>query len=250
MYIVDEICHYCNLTLSRSVRKIEKAPISYYDFTFVLDGHMTYIVNNKKYVVSKNDAIFLPPGTLRARESNSIPIRFVSFNFYAKPGVSLPFRKYMPKCITPLIKKIVSTFPQSHLSPSFHSKEKCAIILNHILYELMDAQKLDSKNEHIRKIITYIDEHVCEKINLSDVSNFVNLSKEYTSALFKKEMGITLIDYINKEKLSIAKELILGSEMPLTDVAAYVGFEDYNYFSHIFKKHFTTTPKRMEQLKK
>lgn len=250
MYIVDEITHYCNLSLTRSVRKINRAQIDYYDFTFVLDGHMIYRANNTKYVVSKNDAIFLPPGTFRSREANSIPIRYVSFNFQVIPGISLPFREYMPDCITPAIRKIISTFPQAHLSPHFHSREKCAMLLNHILYELMDAEEVRPHNEHIRKIISYIEEHIHQKITLSDVSSYVNLSKEYTSALFKKEMGMTLTDYINKEKLSIAKELIQGGQMMLTDVAAYVGFEDYNYFSHLFKEHFSTSPKRMEQLTK
>lgn len=249
MYIVDEICHYCNISLPSCAAIIEKNAIDYYDFTFMLDGAMTYSANGRKYTISKNDAIFFPPGTLRWREEGNTPVRYVSFNFYAMPGISLPFREYMPNCITPPIRKIISAFPQSHLSPSFHSKEKCANMLNYILYELMDSEKVGSNNDHIYKIITYIDEHVCEKINLSTVSSYINLSKEYISAFFKKEMNITLTDYINEKKLSIAKELILGSEMRLSHVASYVGFENYNYFSRVFKKHFGTSPHNMKKFK-
>lgn len=250
MYIVDEIRHYCNIYLPHGISEPRKTTLDYYDFTLVLEGQMIYCANNQRYVLSKNDAIFFSPGTHRLREVCNAPVRYVSFNFNAKPGISFPFHEYMPNCITPLIQKIVSTFPYCHLSSNLHSKEKCANILNLILYELMDAEKVASTNEHVHKIITYIDEHVCEKIDLATVSSYINLSKEYTSALFKNEMGITLIHYITKEKLSIARELILGSDMSLTDIASYVGFEDYNYFSSVFKKYFATSPQHMKQSKK
>lgn len=250
MYIVDEIYHYCNVSQPHGITKTMKGMIDYYDLTFVLDGEMVYCADNRRYVVTKNDAVFFTPGTYRLREEKTSPVRYVSFNFEIKQGISLPFKEYMPDCITHSIRKIVSAFPHSHLSPNFYSKEKCANILNYILYELMATEKIDSINEHIHNIITYVDNNVCERLNLSIVSSHINLSKEYISALFKKEMGMTLTDYINREKLAVAKALILNNEMTLAEVSAYVGFENYNYFSHIFRKYFGTSPRDMKQLER
>lgn len=250
MYIVDEICHYCNVSQPHGNTKQRETLIDYYDLTFVLEGQMIFRTDKGKYIVSKNDAVFFAPGTHRIRETDNGPVRFVSFNFRIKPGMSLPFSEYMHGRITHSIKKIVSAFPQSHLSANFYSKEKCANILNYILYELISTEKIDSINEHIHNIITYVDNNVCKEINLSTVSSYVNLSREYTSALFRKEMGMTLTDYITKQKLAVAKDMILNNEMPLAEVASYVGFENYNYFSHVFKKYFGTSPKNMKQLKK
>lgn len=248
-YIVDEIRHYCNISLPYCAEIAESSPIHFYDLTFMLDGHMTYSADGREYVIGKNDAIFFPPGTLRARKEGTSPVRYVSFNFYARDGAELPFDEYMPECITSSIRKIVSAFPQSHLTPNFHSKEKCANMLNYILYELLDASDFKSGNDHIHKILTFVDEHICENIGLKDVSRHVNLSKEYTSAIFKREMKTTLTDYINDKKLSLAKELILGREMTLADVALYVGFENYNYFSRIFKRHFGVSPQNMKNFR-
>ena len=57
-YIVKELLHYCNVNL-KGTSKITRAPINYYDFTFMLKGKMTYIVNGKSYTLSENDAILI-----------------------------------------------------------------------------------------------------------------------------------------------------------------------------------------------
>ena len=247
-YFVSDILHYCNVSLHSS-EVIYQNTIDFYDFTFVLSGSMTYTADGNTYVLKKNDAIFLKPGTVRSRLATPEPVRFVSFNFNLLPGRELTFAEYLPNCISANIKNLVSVFPQSHISPYFHSKEKIANMLNYILFEIMDATEFKSGNEHIRKILAYIDEHTGEHISLADVSQFVNLSPEYTSLLFKKEMKITLTEYINDKKLSLAKELILGREMSLSDVASYVGFENYNYFSRIFKRHFGVSAQNMKNFR-
>jgi len=78
------------------------------------------------------------------------------------------------------------------------------------------------------------------------------LSKEYTSYIFKKEIGKTLTDYVNERKMLLAQELIRNGEMSLTDIAVYLGFENYNYFSRLFKRYVEISPlmfkKRCAQL--
>ncbi len=246
-YIADKITHYCNISLPYCA-EIDDT-IAFYDLTFMLDGHMTYSANGREYVIGKNDAIFFVPGTVRRRESGNTPVSYVSFNFTSSNCREIPLPEYMPGCITSTIRKIISAFPQNHLTPNFHSEEKCANILNYILFELIDSSSFVSGNEHIRKIVTFVDEHIRESIGLSMVCEHVNLSREYTSAIFKKEMNITLTDYINTKKLDVAKELILGREMSLSDVAVYVGFENYNYFSRLFKRHFGVSPQNMKKFR-
>ena len=87
-------------------------------------------------------------------------------------------------------------------------------------------------------MLKFIDEHVTERITLNDVSKYANLSKEYTASIFKREMGLTVTDYINEQKLLLAKDIIKRNNMSLTDVAASLGFENYSYFSKLFKKRF------------
>ena len=76
-----------------------------------------------------------------------------------------------------------------------------------------------------------------EKITLSDIANSIHLSKEYTSTLFTNETGKNLTDYINEQKALLAAELIKTTDFSLGDIALTLGFDNYNYFSRIFKKH-------------
>lgn len=245
-YLVEDISHYCNVTLKKYGTILER-PIPYYDFSFLLDGSMVYYANGSKILLQKNDAIFLPPGTIRSREPVQETVRFVSFNFTALEGATFPFPAYMPNCINANIRRLVSLYPPSHLSTFYHSKEKCVNMLNYILFELAEASELTCNNEHVMKILHYIEEHITENLTLQTISAQMNLSREYTSYIFKKEMGKTLTAYVNERKLLLAKELILGGEMSLTDISSYLGYENYNYFSRIFKKYLDITPIALKQ---
>ena len=55
-------------------------------------------------------------------------------------------------------------------------------------------------------------------------------------------MGKTLTDYVNERKMLLTKELILNGEMSLTDISTYLGFDNYNYFSRLFKQYLGITP--------
>ncbi len=240
-YLVKDVSHYCNVSLKKC-GEILRHTIPYYDFTFVLEGTMVYYANDKKIILQKNDAIFLPPGTVRSREEGDGQVRFVSFNFTTLEGVDFAFSLYMQGCITQNIRKLVSQYPPSHLSSFYHAKEKCVSMLNYILFELLDAVSIKSDNEHVIKMMYYIEEHITEDLRLQTISAQMNLSREYTSYIFKKETGKTLTDYVNERKLLLAKELIQNGEMSLTDIAAYLGYENYNYFSRLFKRYMEISP--------
>lgn len=240
-FLVNKLHHYCNITLNHC-NKINSHVIDYYDFTFVLDGQLIYYADGEKYTLNKNDAIFLSPGTLRARDELFGNVSYVSFNFDLSDSSSLAFPPFLANCINPDIRRLVSVYPTSHLSGLYYSYEKCILMLNYILYELMSNVYVSYKNEHIHTILKYIDEHINEQLSLQVISEQINLSREYTSYLFKKEMSKTLTDYINERKLLLAKELISRQNMTLCEVAQHVGYENYNYFCRLFRKHFGITP--------
>ncbi|MFD2331980.1 response regulator [Cohnella sp. GCM10020058] len=89
----------------------------------------------------------------------------------------------------------------------------------------------------ITKAIHYIKQHYKENISLQAVADHVNLSFSYLSFLFKKELQITFIDYLNRYRIERAKELMAATQMKSYDIAVEVGFSpEYTYFSKVFKK--------------
>lgn len=240
-FTVTALRHYCNISVSHcsAIRRIK---IDYYDFTAVLSGSMTYIADSKTYVLRKNDAVLLPPGTVRERPLGTEPVRYISFNFYRNQENELNLPMYLPSCITEDLRRLISAFPQSHLSAHDSSREKAASLLNFILCELRDAAIAESANPHVLRITRYINAHITMPLSLQTVSGEVGLSKEYVSALFKKETGKTLTDYINERKLLLARQLLQSGELSLADIAAHVGYENYGYFSRLFKRTFGIAP--------
>lgn len=244
MFTVEALRHYCNVSISRCTI-IRRRQIEYYDFTAVLSGSMTYLVNGEAYTLRKYDAILLPPGTFRERLAGTEPVRYISFNFMLRPGEKLALPNYLQQCLTPDILRLISAFPQSHLSDHDFSKEKAASILNFILCELRDSATAESANPHILRITRYINAHITKPLSLQVVSMEMGLSKEYVSSLFKQETGKTLTDYINERKLQLARQLLQNGEMSLSDIASHVGYDNYGYFSRLFKRHFGICPTDM-----
>lgn len=110
------------------------------------------------------------------------------------------------------------------------------------LTELVAKAKYNTKHSpHIRKCITYIKEHIKEKLTVTVVAKQIHLSPDYLSHLFKEEMGINLSTYIRKCKMDTAK-VFLWNGMSGSAVCYALGFRSQSHFIASFKKEFGKTP--------
>ena len=100
---------------------------------------------------------------------------------------------------------------------------------------------MSAPSKIILSAIQYIDAHYMENINLSDVASRIFISKNYLCDLFKKEMNITFIDYVANLRIEKAKYLLSHTDMKMYEISEAVGYNDYAYFSQIFKRHTGAT---------
>ena len=112
------------------------------------------------------------------------------------------------------------------------------------LYEESNKQIAET-NEHdiYRKALQYIKEHYTEGITVADVSKHINYSESYFGYAFKKKYKMTVSQYVRELQLAKSKDLLENTSFSVSSVASYVGFDDFNYFSALFKKHFGLSPK-------
>lgn len=96
----------------------------------------------------------------------------------------------------------------------------------------------------VKKVSKYIHSHLSEQIRLNDVADYVGLSPNYFSSLFKREMGIAFADYVNEIRIKESQFLLETTDYSIVDIAVAVGFNNQNYFTTIFRKHTGTTPKQ------
>lgn len=108
---------------------------------------------------------------------------------------------------------------------------------------LTDRDKtLSQINDSIKFSINYINTHLLEKLTLESVAKKAGISKFYFSREFKKQTGVSFVDYINKLRCKKAADLILAGNHNLNEIALMCGFDTLSYFSTTFKKYIGTTP--------
>ena len=101
---------------------------------------------------------------------------------------------------------------------------------------------LDNYSMHVNKAISYIEEHVYDQISTLDIAHKAKVSDNYLLRCFKKETGISLIDYINNIKINEAKSLLLYSDLSISDISTLLSFSSQSYFTYLFKKVCGITP--------
>ena len=99
----------------------------------------------------------------------------------------------------------------------------------------------------IKDIVLYIDFHQKEDLSLSFFSDYFNVSKNYLSNLFHKEMGMPLTEYVRDFRMKRAARLLLSSSMTLSDIACAVGYDNPNYFIRHFKQVYHITPRQYQK---
>lgn len=105
----------------------------------------------------------------------------------------------------------------------------------------------ESGGDPVRSAVEYIDQnYMHDDISLSAVAYAVGLSPTYLSALFKRETGQKLSEYLNLVRIRRSKELLCCTSKMIYEVAFEVGFQDYRYFSQIFKKYTGQTPRQFQ----
>ena len=96
---------------------------------------------------------------------------------------------------------------------------------------------LQLKDKNIEEVIMkYIIKNYNQKIRLPELANLVSLSEDYLGKIFKKNTGNTIIEFLNKLRVSKAKELLVDKRLSIECISEMVGFSDVCYFSRVMKK--------------
>lgn len=107
---------------------------------------------------------------------------------------------------------------------------------------------LSSNNFTITKAMHYIHDHRINKINASTIADALGVSPSYLCSEFKKETGMSIVTYIQKEKMELAEKLLLYSEYSLSEISAYLSFSSQSYFQAVFKKRTGKTPNEFRKM--
>lgn len=95
---------------------------------------------------------------------------------------------------------------------------------------------------NIENALSYINENISKPLNLDIVSKAIYISPTYLSRIFKSDLGINFIDYINISKMNLAQEKLISTKIPIIELSNDLGFTQASYFTKIFKRWTGFTP--------
>ena len=105
-----------------------------------------------------------------------------------------------------------------------------------------EAQALPGEDQNaFGKLLQYVNVHFCQRLFLSDLAKRFYLNESYCCVLFKKTTGVTFSEYIIRLRMEKAFQFLTRTNSPLYDVARAVGYDDYFYFSKVYKKYHGVT---------
>lgn len=109
---------------------------------------------------------------------------------------------------------------------------------------VQEYKKSNHYSKPIMICLNYISSHFNEKITLEDLAKEVNLHPNYLSALFKRETGETLRDYLIRNRIDVAKSLLSRTNYTYIQISNSLAFYSQSHFTKVFKENTGYTPKQ------
>ncbi len=121
------------------------------------------------------------------------------------------------------------------------------LIHDFLARQIMETSSDFFVSSRVRQVKEHIDNNLAKPLRLKEVADMIGFSNEHLSRLFKKEMGINFVEYVNKERVNIAKKLLKDKYTRISAIYPKVGFSNGQHFSRIFKEYTGKSPSRFRK---
>jgi AraC-like DNA-binding protein len=149
--------------------------------------------------------------------------------------------------VTQLINKLIRVCSGGESGKNIYAD----LNLKELIIRLLQSQHLqqvngeagaNSNQSRLHYLLHYIHENITEKILINTLCRKAYLSRNAFFKLFREQFGVTPLEYINNERIKMAKQLLSGTRHNITEISRQCGFTDVNYFVRLFKKTEGITP--------
>ena len=225
-----------------------------YMINFTLEGEGIFTFDGKETIVKQGDLIFVKNYKKHSlKPSKGKNWTFCFIHVYENELVSDISQKFFLK-----ENSVIHNFPAELFMPQFEKiinglRETSAsknFIISSAAYELlMNICTISEKHlssvksiKRIDSIVDFINNNFTRHITMKDILEHSYFSKNHLERLFKEEMNMTISEYIFEKRLTLAKELLLTTNLPISVIAEQVGLSEYRSLYHMFLKSMNITP--------
>jgi AraC-like DNA-binding protein len=98
------------------------------------------------------------------------------------------------------------------------------------------------RRDQIRPVLAYVDGHAGESITLDDVAGLVHVSPSRVRHVFRETTGVSFKEYVTQVRVAEAKRLLLGTDLPVAEIAARVSYTNLHQFYRVFYRSCSMSP--------
>ena len=242
------------------------------EVVYICRGNMDVTINNTSVSLSEDDFIIINSADIHStycHEDGEILLLQIPYSFLKR---SIPdydtirfegdFRTRTPdssgandalRSILLEMKAIYAEKPEGY-SLRFSSLlyDFLYIMIRNYKVEIDTSVKIrtDKNLRRLEAVMNYVKNHYTAPISLEDAAAVIALNPEYFCRFFKKYMGLTFLEYVNKVRLTRVYEDLLHSDLSITDILERNGCTNYKLFIRNFKSTYGCTPMQMRQFLK
>jgi YesN/AraC family two-component response regulator len=254
--VYSKIADPIYITHSKSESPYEMPEVHYHDcfeLIFFLSDNITYFIKDKLYNIKKYDLLFIKPFDLhRVTETGKKYYERIIINISKELVDSMNictettnFFAYVSNKISITnndLKNIFYMLPKEKKLNDEFSSRRLYLLIND-LFLLLGREvkncKLQADNnisdKKVLSVISYINDNYMNYITLSSLADEFYISPYYLGHLFKNVTGFTIIEYLNKKRISMAQQLLATGEHSVSTAGEMVGYNNLTSFSRTFK---------------
>ncbi|HEY5586574.1 MAG TPA: AraC family transcriptional regulator [Ruminiclostridium sp.] len=242
---------FSGLFLTNEEWRHPKRKIDTYEIIYMLEGTAFIQEEGTLYILKKGDILILHPDRIHfGYKASSGNISFYWAHFETSDFSALKLELDYFSATENY--QFISLFKQLlHISntpdyPSYSSDLLIALIINEISVAQNSLKNKSSKL--INDVAEWTRINSDKKITVESIADYFGYNADYLSGLFKKTFGTGLKQYINSEKIKLAKNLLITSNYPIKQITNILNWGGENQFINYFKYHEGMSPTKYRNI--
>ncbi|KHD85050.1 hypothetical protein NG54_11485 [Heyndrickxia ginsengihumi] len=233
--------------------RLEPHSHDYYQIYYVTSGEGDFIVGNEIVTLGRGMYLFTRPNDIHGisdtREVDGKPLRMLEVKYvvfdreFQESLNKLPIvcqgSENIENMLELVFNEAIDTLPW-YLEISTHTF--IAALYYMVRYQKIEISTNSQKSQVVEKIKENIQENYKNEVSLDKLSQFVGRSKNYICKAFRESTGMTINLYLNKVRIDKAAELLVNTNLDISEISNDVGYNNIYHFIKSFKKIVGTSP--------
>ena len=227
---------------------------------FIVGGKGQFLIEDQLYPVDVNNLVMINPNVPHTEVSlNAQPLEYIvlgieGMELTAGNGQFTILDQYESVEVSSCLRNILREMEQKNTG----YEDVCQAYMEILIIRLMRSTSLAvpaepqnvSTNRQCAAVRRYIDLHFKEALTLEQLAEECHMNKFYLAHAFKRDFGISPVNYMISRRIEESKYLLAETDLSMSQIAQLLGFSSPSYFSQVFHRTMSISPKEYRQSQK